>query len=76
MAPFSEETLKLSVNRMKDKVPTKIISENQKYFISAGKKGIYSMTVPFKEQYNFEFTYKRDWEVTEKKLKTFQYRED
>ena len=66
MAPFSEETLKLSVNRMKDKVPTKIISEDQKYFISAGKKGISSMTVPFKDQDNFEFTYKRDWEVTEK----------
>ena len=57
---FSEETLKPSVNRTKDKVPTGIISEHQKYFISAKKKDISSMTVPFKEQDNFDFIYKRD----------------
>ena len=66
MPPFSEETLKPSVNRTKDKVPTEIISEHQKYVISAEKKDISSMTVPFEEQGNFDFTYKRDWEITEK----------
>ena len=54
-----------SVNWTKDKVPTKIISEHQKYVISAEKKEISSMTVPFEERDDFDFTYKRDWEVTE-----------
>ena len=66
MPPFSEETLKPSVNRTKDKAPTEIISEHQKYVISAEKKDISSMTVPFEEQDNFDFTYKREWEITEK----------
>ena len=60
MPPFSEETLKPSVNQTKDNVPTKTISEHQKYVISAKKKDISSMTVPFEEQGNFDFTYKRD----------------
>ena len=47
MSPFSEEILKPSVNPAKDKVPTEIISEHQKYVISAEKKDISSMTVPF-----------------------------
>ena len=66
MSPFSEEILKPSVNPAKDKVPTEIISEHQKYIISAEKKDISSMTVPFEEQDNFDFTYKREWENTEK----------
>ena len=66
MSPFSEEILKPSVNPAKDKVPTEIISEHQKYVISAEKKDISSMTVPFEEQNNFDFTYKREWEITEK----------
>ena len=66
MPPFSEETLKPSVNQTKDNVPTKTISEHQKYVISAKKKDISSMTVPFKEHDNFDFIYKRDWEITEK----------
>ena len=66
MPTFSEETLKPSVNRTKDKVPTKIISEHQKYVISAEKTGISSMTAAFEERDNFDFTYKRDWEITEK----------
>ena len=65
MPPFSEEILKPSVNRMKDKVPTKSI-QNTKYVISAEKKDISSLTVPFEKQDSFNFTYKRDWEITEK----------
>ena len=42
------------------------ISEHEKYVISAEKKNIFNMTVPFEEQGNFDFTYKRDWEITEK----------
>ena len=30
------------------------------------KKDIFSITVPFEKQYNFDFTYKRVWEITEK----------
>ena len=37
-----------------------------KSVISAEKKDISSMTVPLEEQDNFDFTYKRDWEITEK----------
>ena len=44
----------------------RVISEHQKYVISAEKKDISSMTVPFEEQDNFDFTYKREWEITEK----------
>ena len=56
MPPFSEETLKPSVNQAKDKVPTKISSEHQKSVSLAEKKDISNMTVPLKE----------DWEITEK----------
>ena len=66
MSHFSEESLKPSVNRTKGKVPTEIFSEHQKYVISEEKKDISSMTVPFDEQDNFDFTFKRDWETTEK----------
>ena len=66
MPPFSEETLKLSANQTKDKVPTKISSEHQTSLISAKKKDISSVTVPLEEQDNFNFTNKRDWEITEK----------
>ena len=59
MSPFLEEILKPSVNPAKDKVPTEIISKHQKYIISAEKKDISSMTIPFEEQDNFDFTYKR-----------------
>ena len=65
-APFSEEILQPSVNQTKDKVPTKINSEYQKSVISAEKKDISSITVPLEERDNFDFTYKRDWEITEK----------
>ena len=66
MPPFSEETLKPSVNQTNDKVPTKISSEHQKSVIFAEKKDISSMTVPLEERDNFDFTYKWDWEITEK----------
>ena len=44
----------------------KINSEHQIYVISAEKKDISSLTVPFEKQDSFNFTYKRDWEITEK----------
>ena len=66
MPPFSEETLKPSVNQTKDKGPTKISSEYQKSVIPAEKKDISSMTVPSEERDDFDFTFKRDWEITEK----------
>ena len=66
MPPFSDEILKPSVNRMKDKVPTKINLEHQIYVISAEKKDISSLTVSFEKQDSFNFTYKKDWEITEK----------
>ena len=51
----------------------KISSEHQKSVISAEKNNISNMTVPFKERDNFYFTYKRDWEITEK-TKNFSVR--
>ena len=66
MPPFSEKTLKPSVNQTKDKVPTKISSEHQKSVVPAEKKDISSMTVPLEERDDFDFTFKRDWEITEK----------
>ena len=66
MPPFSEETLKPSVNQTKDKIPSKISSEHQKSAIPVEKKDISSMTVPLKERDDFDFTFKRDWEITEK----------
>ena len=66
LPPFSEETLEPSVNQTMDKIPTKIGSEYQKSVISAEKKDISSMTVPLEERDNFDFTYKRDWEITKK----------
>ena len=44
----------------------KINSEHQIYVISAEKKDISSLTVPFEKQDSFNFTYKKDWEITEK----------
>ena len=44
----------------------KINSEHQIHVISAEKKDISSLTVPFEKQDSFNFTYKRDWEITEK----------
>ena len=44
----------------------KINSEHQIYVISAEKKDISSPTVPFEKQDSFNFTYKKDWEITEK----------
>ena len=66
MSPFSEETLKPSVNQTKDKAPTKISSEHQKSVITAEEKDISSMTVPLEERNNFDLTYRRDWEITGK----------
>ena len=66
MPPFSEETLKPSVNQTKDKVPSKISSEHQKSVIPVEKKDISSITVPLEERDDFDFTFKRDWEITEK----------
>ena len=60
MPLFSEETLKASVNRTKDKIPTKTISEHNKYVISAEKKDISNTTVQFEEGDNLDFTCKRD----------------
>ena len=65
-APFSEETLKPSVNQTKDKVPTKISSKHQKSVIPAEKEDISSMTVPLEERDDCDFTFKRHWEITEK----------
>ena len=74
-APFSEETLKPSVNQMKDKVSTKISSEHQKSVIPAKKNDISSMTVTLEERNDFGFTFKWNWEITEK-TKNVSVRED
>ena len=66
MPSFSEETLKRLVSQTKDKVPIKISSEHQKSVIPAEKKDISSVTVPLEERDDFDFTFKRDWEITEK----------
>ena len=64
MPPFSEETLKPSVNQTKDKVPTKKInSEHQKSVIPAEKKDI-------------RIYVQEGLGNHRKKLKTFQYGED
>ena len=75
MPPFSEETLKPSVNQMKDKIPTKICSDHQKSVIPVEKKDISSMAVSLEEWDGFDFTFKRDWK-SQKKLKTIQDEED
>ena len=58
--------MKPSVNKTKDEVPANINSEHQEFVISVEKKDISSMTVPLEERDNFDFTYKRDWEITGK----------
>ena len=68
---FSGEPLKPSVNQTKDKVPTEKCSKHQKYIISVEKKDISSMTVPLEERGNFDFSYKRDWEIIEKTKNMF-----
>ena len=65
-ARFSGETLRSLVNKTKGKVPAKISSEHQKSVISVEKKDISCMTVPLEEWDNFDFTYERDWGITEK----------
>ena len=64
MPTFSEETLKPLANQTKNKFSTKTRSEHQKSAISAKKKDIASLAVTFEERETFDFTYKRDWEIT------------
>lgn len=65
MSPFSE-ALQPLVSKIKEKFPTRTSSEHQESVISVEKKDISSITVPLEEQDSFEFTYKRDYDITEK----------
>ena len=66
MFNFSGEALKPLTNQTKNKVPTKISSENQESVISVDKKDISRMTVPVEERENFDF--RRGWEITGKTI--------
>ena len=52
-------------------VPTKINSKHQKSVIPAEKKDISSITIPLEERDDFDFMFKRDWEITEKNSRHF-----